>query len=326
VNPIYQARLMLSHLHRVKLAVGQDGRNRASLMPFRAKTGRNAPSTTKLIFGPAVWLRSLIKPGPGYGLAYIDWSAQEFGIAARLSGDQGMMDAYTSGDPYLSFAKRIKFVPADATKESHEAARDQVKVVVLATLYGMGPQLLSSKIDSSVSLSKLLLQQHRQAYPRFWEWSRAATDFASLYGCIPTVFGWVLHVAQGCKLGTLQNFPVQANGAEMLRLAVDLAVNEGAPVICPVHDAVLIESPLNMLGHDVALTRACMAQASRDVLNGFELRTDVKLIKHPERYLDKRGVEDWRLVLGVLSKSLHSKPGNVANQIPQIRECTKSNI
>jgi hypothetical protein len=70
------------------------------------------------------------------------------------------------------------------------------------------------------------------------------------------------------------------------------------------------------------LMRACMAQASRDILNEFELRTDVKLVKYPERYLDKRGVEDWRLVLGVLSKSLHSKPGNVPNQTHSVRNET----
>jgi DNA polymerase I len=69
------------------LAVGSDGRNRTLLSAFRARTGRNQPSNTKFIFGPAVWLRGLIKPPPGHGIAYVDWSQQEFGIAAALSGD-----------------------------------------------------------------------------------------------------------------------------------------------------------------------------------------------------------------------------------------------
>ena len=62
------------------LAVGQDGRNRTILSAFRARTSRNQPSNTKSIFGPSVWLRGLIKPPPGYGVAYIDWSQQEFGM------------------------------------------------------------------------------------------------------------------------------------------------------------------------------------------------------------------------------------------------------
>ena len=41
---------------------GRDGRNRTLLSPFSAKTGRNQPSTTKFVFGPAKWVRGLIKP------------------------------------------------------------------------------------------------------------------------------------------------------------------------------------------------------------------------------------------------------------------------
>ena len=86
-----------------------------------------------------VWLRGLIKPPPGHGVAYIDWSQQEFGIAAALSGDANMLAAYQSGDPYLAFAKQAGAVPQDATKQSHSAQRDLFKACVLAVQYGMGP-------------------------------------------------------------------------------------------------------------------------------------------------------------------------------------------
>ena len=83
---------------------------------FRSRTGRCQPSNTRYIFGPSVWLRNLIKPPPGYGVAYVDWCQQEHGIAAVLSGDTAMQAAYTSGDPYLAFAKQAGAVPSDATK------------------------------------------------------------------------------------------------------------------------------------------------------------------------------------------------------------------
>jgi len=67
------------------LAIGPDGRNRTAIMPFRARTGRNQPSNAKFIFGTSRWLRSLIKPEPGMAVAYLDYSQQEFGIAAALS-------------------------------------------------------------------------------------------------------------------------------------------------------------------------------------------------------------------------------------------------
>ena len=46
----------------------------------------------------------LIKSVKGYGIAYIDWFLWEFAIAAAISGDQAMKQAYASGDPYLEFA------------------------------------------------------------------------------------------------------------------------------------------------------------------------------------------------------------------------------
>ena len=69
---------------------------------------------------------------------------------------------------------------------------------------------------------------------------------------------------------------MQANGAEMLRLACCLATERGIEVCAPVHDAFLICAPLDRLEADVARMRAAMAEASRVVLGGFELGTDVQ--------------------------------------------------
>src|SRR5262249_22063339 len=87
ISPLRELRSALSEMRLSDLAVGSDHRNRTILSAFRARTGRNQPSNTKFIFGPSVWLRSLIKPPPGFAIAYIDWSQQEHGIAASLSGD-----------------------------------------------------------------------------------------------------------------------------------------------------------------------------------------------------------------------------------------------
>jgi hypothetical protein len=113
VAPLHELRITLAKLRLNDLAVGRDGRNRVLLSAFQARTGRNQPSNAKFIFGPAVWLRGLIQPPPGNGVAYIDWSQQEFGIAAALSGNPLMMEAYCSGDPYLEFAKQAGTAPRD---------------------------------------------------------------------------------------------------------------------------------------------------------------------------------------------------------------------
>ena len=86
LEPLKELRHSLGQLRLADLAVGPDGRNRVMLSAFRAATGRNQPSNSKFIFGPATWIRGLIKPAEGHAVAYIDWSAQEVWIAAKLSG------------------------------------------------------------------------------------------------------------------------------------------------------------------------------------------------------------------------------------------------
>src|SRR5262249_51966827 len=100
-----ELRHTLGQMRLNDLQVGPDKRSRCLLSVFGSKTGRNQPSNTRFIFGPSAWLRSLIQPPPGRALGYCDWSAQELGIAARLSADPAMQAAYLSGDPYLWLAR-----------------------------------------------------------------------------------------------------------------------------------------------------------------------------------------------------------------------------
>jgi hypothetical protein len=303
VAPMRELRSALSDLRLNDLAVGQDGRNRTILSVFRSRTGRNQPSNTKYIFGPSVWLRSLIKPPAGIGVAYIDWSQQEFGIAAALSRDTAMMAAYSSGDPYLEFAKQARAVPADATKASHGPTRELFKQCVLAVQYGMEHESLATRIGQPPVVARDLLRAHRDTYRDFWRWSDGAVDYAKLNSTLHTVFGWHIHLGEDSNPRSLRNFPMQANGAEMLRLACCLATERGIEVCAPVHDAVLICAPLDRLEGDIAGMRAAMAEASKTVLAGFELHTDVSRTLYPNRFHDARGTEMWNRVMELITKT-----------------------
>lgn len=171
VAPIRELRNTISQLRLNDLAVGSDGRNRCLLSAFGSKTGRNQPSNSKFIFGPSAWFRSLIRPEPGMALAYIDYSQQELAIAAALSGDRKMQEAYESGDFYLTFAKMANAVPADATKESHAVERDQFKVVALGVLYGLSADGLARKLNVPPCRGRDLLRTHNETFRRFWKWS-----------------------------------------------------------------------------------------------------------------------------------------------------------
>jgi hypothetical protein len=247
IRPLQELRVALSQMRLSNLAIGDDGRNRCLLSAFQARTGRNAPSNSKFIFGPSVWLRGLIKPAPGMSLAVIDWSQQEFGIAAALSGDELMMKAYRSGDPYLEFGKQAGLIPKRATKKTHIVERQQFKACVLGVNYGMSEQGLARRIGQPVIVAKGLIKRHKETYRDFWRWSDGAIDYAMFHGKLWATFGWTIHVAdEKPNTRMLRNFLLQANAAEMLRLACCLILDKGINICAPIHDAVLIEAPLNV--------------------------------------------------------------------------------
>jgi len=300
LGPLRELRSALSQMRLADLSVGDDGRNRCMLSMFRSKTGRNQPSNTRFIFGPSVWLRGLIQPPAGHGLAYVDWSQQEFGIAAALSGDEAMMRAYATGDPYLAFATQAGAVPPGATKHTHAAVRDQFKACVLAVQYGMGAESLAYRINQPAARARELLDLHRRTYRRFWAWSEGALHQALLGGRLWTAFGWQIFTNDTPNGRSLGDFPMQSNGAEMLRLACIRLVADGVSICAPVHDAILIEAPLAELGDVVAHTQAVMRAASAAVLDGFMLESDAKIVRAPERYMDKRGMRMWNQVMNEL--------------------------
>jgi hypothetical protein len=313
VRPMRELRVSLGKLRLHDLAVGHDGRNRCLLSPFAARSGRNIPSSAKFIFGPAVWSRGLIRPEPETALAYVDYEQQEFGIAAALSDDQAMLEAYSSGDPYLAFAKQAGAAPPDATRESHGPVRELFKTCALGVQYGMGAETLAVRINQHRGRARQLLALHRQTYPRFWKWSDAAVDYALLRNEIVAVFGWRLLVGPDVNPRSVRNFPMQANGAEMLRLACCRATELGVRVCAPVHDAVLIEAPAGGLEDAVAMTQRAMGDASACVLGGFRLRTEAKIVRWPDRYADARGRAMWDAVTEALADLGQSDSGDRGN-------------
>jgi DNA polymerase I-like protein with 3'-5' exonuclease and polymerase domains len=237
-------------------------------------------------------------------VAYVDWNQQEFGIADSLSGDSAMLEAYLSGDAYLAFGKQAGRIPPDGTKDSHGEIRELCKICILGVQYGMGEASLALKINKSPAHARELLQLHRQTYPRFWAWSDGALRRAMLQNQLRTVFGWDLHVGPDANPRSLRNFPCQANGAEMLRLACSLATECGITIVAPVHDAVMIEAPADAIDDAVAQTQRVMDEASATTLWGFQLRSHPKIVRWPDRYMDDRGRGFWDRVANLLPEGL----------------------
>ena len=305
VQPLHELRKTLGQLKLNKLAVGRDKRNRTILSPFAAKTGRNQPSTTKFVFGPAKWVRGLIKPEKGMAIAYCDWSSQEIAIAAALSGDQRLWEAYSSGDPYIAFAVAAGLAPDGATKETHKDIRNRCKPVVLGTNYGMSAYGVAQAAQISELEAKVLLRKHYETYYEFWKWAENNKERGLLGLKLETCFGWSIQVTAGdVKANTFLNWPIQAHGAEMLRIACILAVESGIKLCAPIHDALLIEAPADQIDAEVARLKDCMFEASEAVLgDGKVCRVDADIVRYPDRYMDEHGKQMWNQIMGLLAQT-----------------------
>lgn len=305
IAPLRELRQVLGKIRLTNFPVGLDGRIRTNLHPFASKTGRNQPSSSKFIFGTSRWLRGLIKPASGRAVAYVDWSSQEIAIAAALSCDNVMWNDYESGDPYLAFAKQAGLVPADATKETHNTERQRAKAVVLGVGYGMEAESIAQQSGLHIEQARALLNQHKVTYKLFWSWVTKIQNAGLLGLPLQTRFGWTWQAGQGTtvKPRSLLNWPMQANGAEMMRLACCELTEQGVMVCAPIHDALLVEADMEEIDHIVDITRLAMAHASELVLGaGKIVRTDVEIVRFPDRYEDKAGIDLWNRIMRLLEE------------------------
>ncbi len=79
----------------------------------------------------------------------------------------------------------------------------------------------------------------------------------------------------------------------MLRVAVIYAHHLGVEICATVHDALLIQAPLNLIDKAAFDTQQAMEEASELILKGFRLKTDTEVVKWPDRYIDEREAGMW---------------------------------
>jgi DNA polymerase-1 len=278
LKPLGDLTAALNKMKGTGLTVGSDGRNRTMLSPFGTNTGRNTPSNAHFIFGFSAWMRGLIRPEEGYALAYLDYAKQEFGIAAALSGDPVMWQDYLSGDPYVLLGKYSGLIKPEWTKETHpvewDIQRGLCKNGVLGMNYGQQAEGLAQRLGVAVGTATTIIEACHARYSVYWAWIRNVVSEAFEDGFISTKFGWRKRVSTSSNPRALLNFPMQAHGAEMMRLSSCLVTESGIDVCCPVHDALLIYGQASQIKVLATVTQMLMGEASRDVLGeGFTIAT-----------------------------------------------------
>jgi DNA polymerase I len=303
IEGLHALRDSLGVIKRAKLPIGPDGRNRPSLFPFGTATGRNAHS--KSLFNAHASVRSFMAfPEDKIGV-YLDWRTQEVGVAAALSDDHALMDAYRDGDVYhaLAWVCGLTDDPdAKRWKTQKPMQRQQMKALQLAINYGMGVPSLAKGLDRHPLIASGIIERHRQTYPRFWQWRDDLVQSAMLSRRMETVSGWPLHISSSPNKRTLYNFPMQGNGAEMLRLAAWRLCEIGIVPNMLIHDGLLLEVNDK---EQVAQAIDVMKAAGRDVCNGLEIGVDVdQMLERGARYRDKRPVAKkmWETMMSALQE------------------------
>jgi DNA polymerase family A len=304
IEALHALRDSLNVVVKAKLPIGRDGRNRPSLFPFGASvTGRNAHS--KSLYNNHACMRSfMVFPADTIGV-YLDWRTQEVGIAAALSEDQALMDAYRVGDVYHALAVVCGFTddpdPVHWKKNNYEM-RNRMKRLQLAINYGMGVPSLAKGLDRHPLIASGIIEKHRRAYPRFWKWREDMVNTAMIRREMRSVFGWPLRISTSPNKRTLYNFPMQSNGAEMLRLAAWRLCEIGIVPCMLIHDGLLIEArDMKQVEH----AQHIMQAAGREVCDGFEIGVDTDQELHNgARYRDKRPVAKkmWATMMRTLQE------------------------
>jgi hypothetical protein len=320
VRPFYLARKSISTLSSktdLSLQVVDDY-IKTKTFAFSAKTGRNGNRPTQgYLLNLPKWMRKIIHPHPGMAMVSVDWSQQEIAIAAKLSGDEKLMNAYNSGDVYLSLGKMSGSIPEEGTKKTHSTQRELFKALQLGLGYGKGKRSLGKDffgimkkdgIDQSRAAMKAaeIYNWHKNYFRTYWWWIGQQISTARSRGWIETSDNWVEWVGSRTKDTQLLNFPSQSHGAVMMRAAAKMFYAEWRagklePVLCSLHDAFYFNIPIEKLEEQIPIIENIMKITGIKVI-GAEVRSNTKIYDTEESY-EPEGMEEdhkrlWELAIG----------------------------
>ena len=182
-----------------------DSRRRARLMPRR--NGRVCSSS----------------PSSGKVLIEFDWVAQEAGIFAVYSQDPAMLAAYEDEDFPLAVARMCGGITPDADPGEIKVIRDRYKVVFYANTYGGGAKKLAEGLKITPAEAALIQRRINTTFRVGRGWLMRTRDRAFQRGKIETHLGsWSMNIPAGTKVTSIQNWKIQAGGAELLRETLSL--------------------------------------------------------------------------------------------------------
>jgi DNA polymerase I len=254
----------------------QDGRVYASWRQLRAATGRMACDHPNLQNIPRSGpLRSYIRAPEGRVFVIADYSQIELRIAAKISEDPKMLNAYAEGRDLHTLTAQSLTGREDVSKDERKLA----KAVNFGLLYGMGAKGLQSYalrsygVEMSLEEATLYRRRFFESYLglKKWHdsqrlvWHRGDTETWTLTGRRRTDVQ---------RLTDRLNSPVQGTGADGLKLALALLWERrdcpGAVPVLVCHDEVVVECDAEQAADVKAWLEKTMIEGMDAVLNSKE--------------------------------------------------------
>jgi DNA polymerase I-like protein with 3'-5' exonuclease and polymerase domains len=171
----------------------------------------------------------------------------------------------------------------------------------LGVLYGQTAFGVSARLGIPVEAAQAILDQHRDLFPTFWDWSERVVQAAFDRREMRTPCGWASGVPPFSNERTWMNFPVQATGADVMRLVVTYLDRQNVALLAPLHDGFVISCRRDQLPELRAAVDFACRTAGEQVLPGFPLRWDLD-VHAGGRFEDEEGQPLWELIREALTE------------------------
>ncbi|HEU0189971.1 MAG TPA: DNA polymerase I [Mycobacterium sp.] len=261
-------------------AVAEDGRIHTTFNQTIAATGRLSSTEPNLQNIPVRTeagrlIRDTFVVGDGYAsLMTADYSQIEMRIMAHLSGDEGLIEAFNTGEDLHSFvASRAFGVPID---EVTADLRRRVKAMSYGLAYGLSAYGLSQQLKVSTEEAKEQMDAYFARFGKVRDYLHAVVDQARKDGYTSTVLGRRRYLPEldshnrqirdAAERAAL-NAPIQGSAADIIKVAMielDKALKQGgfrSRMLLQVHDELLFEVAEGEHERLEALVRAQMGGA-----------------------------------------------------------------
>jgi DNA polymerase I len=241
-------------------SVATDGRIHTTFNQTIAATGRLSSTEPNLQNIPirteaGRQIRDAFVVGDGYAeLMTADYSQIEMRIMAHLSGDEGLIEAFNTGEDLHSFvASRAFGVPID---EVTAELRRRVKAMSYGLAYGLSAYGLAAQLKISTEEAKVQMELYFARFGGVRDYLQSVVDQARKDGYTSTVLGRRRYlpeldssnrnVREAAERAAL-NAPIQGSAADIIKVAminVDEAIKAtglASRMLLQVHDELLFE-------------------------------------------------------------------------------------